>query len=560
MNTAPPTLPTLPQHAPDAAARAAQLAAERARYAWDYSYQSLGFLKELPESERFNARYMAQGADAAVHIKANRAAWAVAGHALEKELTRPASLADFDTMFPALDAPAVVPHWRDDAHFAWQRVAGAVPTLLTGVERLSDHFPVTQAHFARAMGDGDSLDAARAEGRLFVCDYAVFDDIPCGRYPPRQRDGLQKYLPAPLALFCASPRVRGGLAPVAIQCAQRPGDDSPIYTPADGMRWQLAKLAVQVADANLEGIVVHFGYTHLVLQAFVVAARRCLSPEHPVLHLLAPHFEFTLAANQYARDTLVTVDGIQDRILAPKLPATHAVLRACIRAVDYDDLDPTRDAARHRVADRDALPTHPFRDDGVDLWNATRRWVDAYLTLYYPSDADAAADTELRAMVDEVASLDGAQLPRLVAGVDTRTRAGVVDLVARIIHRASGYHAAINYNWWDWMGHAPNAPSVCVAPWPRPNEPADEARLLAMLPPMGAAWETVAQIYNVKSIAANRLGEYPDGFVDPRVAPLRAAYAAELAGVEARIEARNARRLVAYDCMRPSRVTASINS
>lgn len=553
MSAAPPSIP---QRAADRDRRAESLASARAAYAYDYGYQSLCFVNELPSSEKFSAQYIAQGAAAGTRLKANRAAYAAA-HPLETKLSRARSLSDFDGMFPVLDAPAVAPRWRDDAVFAWQRVAGAVPGVLTGVDRLPDHFPVTEGHFARALGGGDSLAAARAEGRLFLVDYRVFDDIPCGRYPPDDDGGLQKYLPAPLALFCATP---SGLMPVAIQTSQRPGERSPVCTPADGARWQLAKLCVQVADANYEGITAHFAETHLVLQAFIMAARRCLAPDHPVLRLLAPHFEFTLAANQYARDTLVVVNGTQDRILAPLLPATHEVLRQTLRAVRYDDLDPTLDAARRRVADRGALPTYPFRDDGEDLWSATRRWVEAYLWLYYLSDADAAGDVELRAMVDEVASPEGGRLPGLVEGARVDTRAGVADLVARVIHRASGHHAAINYNWWDWMGYAPNGPSVAVAPAPGSSAPADEAALLATLPPMGAAWETIEQIFNVKSIAANRLGEYPEGFADPRVEPLRAAYARELAAVEARVESRNARRLVAYECMRPSRVTASINS
>lgn len=552
--------PTLPQHAADPSLRASELGRIRDAYAYDYSYQSLCFVKDLPSSERFSVRYMAQSAGALAQLKANKALGALATPGLVAELKRAGSVEDFDGVYRSIPAPVARGIWQDDQAFAWQRVAGAVPTLLTGVERIPDHFPVTQQHFARAMGEGESLEAALREGRVSLCDYRVFDGIPCGRYPPTAKDGLRKHLAAPLALFCATPKARGGLAPVAIQCHQRPGRENPIYTPADGERWGLAKLAVQAADANLEGIVVHFGYTHMIVQAFVMAARRRLSPEHPVLTLLAPHFEFTLAANQYAKGTLVVPDGTQDRILCPTLPATLSVLRGCLREVELADLDPEVDAERHGVHRRDALPIHPFRDDGVDVWRATRRWVEAYLSVYYRSDADAAADVELRAMVDEVGSVDGGQLPRLVAGVKTDTVAAVVDLVARVIHRASTYHAAINYNWWDWMGHVPNAPSVCVAPVPRPTEPAGPEALLAALPPMGVVWETLDQIYGVHSIAANRLGEYPDGFADPRVAPALAALRTDLAAVEARIEARNAARPLPYDCLRPSRITASINA
>ena len=189
-----------------------------------------------------------------------------------------------------------------------------------------------------------------------------------------------------------------------------------------------------------------------------------------------------------------------------------------------------------------------------------RWWEPSWCAEAAAEDAEAAADYELLAMLDEVRSPDGGRLPRLVEGASTSTRAGVADLVARSIFRVSAYHAAINYNWWPWMGHAPNAPSILVAPPPSPAAPADEAALLAMLPPIGAAWETIAQIYGVAAIAVNRLGEYPDGFADPRVGPLRDAFARRLAEVEGTITARNATRFMPYTCLLPSLITASVNS
>lgn len=528
--------------------RTEAIARQREAYAYDWSYQSLPFVKELPRSEKFSASYVAASLAATARLEANKAAY-VATHPLKRE--RAESVEDFDALYPLLEAPLSTGLWREDWAFAWQRIAGSVPTELRRVERLQDNLRLTQKDYERALGEGERLEAAIAEGRLYVADYAIFDGIPCGRFPPTSRDGARKHLEAPIAVFVEHPGAKAGIAPVAIQTGQR---DAPIYTPADGDRWALAKLAVQVADANLEGIVVHFGYTHMIVQRFILAARRNLHPDHPLLHLLAPHFEHTLAANQYARESLVVVDGVQDRILCPLLPATHAVLRECQREVELADLDPVIDAERHGVMD---LKLHPFRDDGVDAWRATKRWVEAYVSLFYASDADAAADHELRAMIDEVGSPDGGQLPRMVAGVRTDTRAAIAEVIARIIHRASTYHAAINYDWWDWMGHVPNGPSVCVAPLPGPGEP---SRLLDMLPPLQVAWETIDQIYGVSRIAVNRLGEYPLGFADPRVRPHLEVYRRELAEVEARIEARNRARPVPYTCLLPSRTTASINS
>ncbi len=567
-------LPTTPGADPDPEGRAATLRRAREAYTYDYSYQGLCFTGELPKEEQFDLPYMEQAIAASAALKANRAGAEVAevGAALVArpsldtllaewrsagDTGRVGSVEAYEGMFRTIRRPAALDVWRQDWAFAWQRVAGAVPTLLARLDRRDPRLPVTDAHLAAALGPGASIDRALAEGRLYLCDYARFDGIPCGTYPPEGRGArVQKHLAAPLALFCAT--ADRGLVPVAIQCGQGPGPATPIHTPADGARWALAKAVVQVADANLEGIVVHFAYTHMIVQRFILAARRQLSSRHPLLALLTPHFEYTLAANAYARKDLVTPNGTQDRVLAPVLEATLAVLRESLREVTYDDLDPVLAA---RAAGADEVLAHPFHDDSRAVWAPVRRWVEAYVALYYPSDEAVAADGELRAMIDEIGSPDGGRLPRLVDGARLDSRAGLVDLCARIIHRASPYHAAITYDWYVWMAFFTNLPAAASLPMPPPGAPVDEATLLAMLPPRGLGWEQLAQVYSVDSIHVRFLGEVPDAhFADPRVAPHLARFRAELAEAEATIAERNHARRLPYIALLPSRITASIES
>jgi arachidonate 15-lipoxygenase len=569
-----PTLPTLPEDDLDAPGRAATLREARDAYTYDYTYRGLCFTGELPKSESFDAPYIEQSLKASAALRADRGAGNVADMAASlrhpdslaeltaslrnaKDTGRIGSIAEYEGMFRGLKRPAALDVWDADWAFAWQRVAGAVPTLLQRADVVPAHFPVTQAHFAAALGERASLEAARAAGRLFLCDFARFDGIPCGVYPPDGDAPVRKHLHAPLALFCATED--RGLLPVAIQCHQRPGPDNPVYTPADGARWRLAKAVVQVADANLEGIVVHFAYTHMILERFILAARRQLSSRHPILALLAPHFRYTLAANAYARKDLVTPNGTQERVLAPRLEATHAVLRESLREVTFDDLDPA--IAAQRAGVDDPLLEHPFRDDQRTVAAPVRRWVEGYVALYYAADDDVRRDVELRAMVDEVGSPDGGRLPRLVAGARLETRADVVELCARIIHRASTYHAAINYAWYDWMAFAPNMAAAASIPMPPPGVPVDMSTFLDMMPPRGLCWEQLTQVFSVDSIHVNFLGEVPPGhFVDPRVAPLLERLRAELREAEAEIEARNTQRRLPYIALLPSRTTASINS
>jgi hypothetical protein len=45
---------------------------------------------------------------------------------------------------------------------------------------------------------------------------------------------------------------------------------------------------------------------------------------------------------------------------------------------------------------------YPFADDGLDLWKAIVGYFSDYLRVYYKSDADVAADTELQGWWDEL--------------------------------------------------------------------------------------------------------------------------------------------------------------
>ncbi|WP_233261317.1 lipoxygenase family protein [Vitiosangium sp. GDMCC 1.1324] len=143
-------------------------------------------------------------------------------------------------------------------------------------------FPVTEAQFRSVMGEDDSLEVAGKEGRLYLADYQVLEGAQAGTYP------TQKYFTSPLALF-AVPKAGSPdrlLRAVAIQCTQQPGASNPIFTPKDGLGWQVARLFVQVADGYYHEMISHLGLTHLLVEAFVMATVRQLVPEHPLNVLL----------------------------------------------------------------------------------------------------------------------------------------------------------------------------------------------------------------------------------------------------------------------------------
>ncbi len=315
--------PRLPQNDEAKEARQNALATARSEYQFDLSYKGYSLVAEVPKQDHYDAAYLANGAAIKLELAANKAAaslkdWAAdeadkvkeklsglfqsgkpedvaranaESRAMQGDADRdyPLTLERYEGLYPATPDPASMENWREDWYFAWQRIAGCNPILIEKVREMPPHFPVTDA-MLQQRAPQDSLAEAIDEGRLYLVDYAMMADVPLG-----ETDGRKKTLGAPMLLLL---RKRSGeRLPAAIQCGQTPGADTPIYTPADGAAWDMAKMVVQVADANFQGVVSHLGYCHLVMEAVIVSAERQLAPNHPLKILLKPHFQFTLATN-----------------------------------------------------------------------------------------------------------------------------------------------------------------------------------------------------------------------------------------------------------------------
>ncbi|MEQ1505870.1 MAG: lipoxygenase family protein, partial [Myxococcota bacterium] len=332
--------PTLPQHDPSPEARRQQVATQESGVPVTYDrFTGLAFAPVVPSTDRPAAAWLATVAEILVQIGLNAAAVdqrlsnlhpehpehhavlelihdAEKGgvHAAFDFLTglvqgsdddEPASsLADYEALFQRIPLPACAAEVHDDLWFARMRVAGPNPMSLRRVDRAP--FAVSDAAVARTMATyaargidvtGGTLDAAAAEGRLFVADYAALSGAPGGAW-----GGRQKYLFGPTGLFATVGATRT-LVPVAIRA-----DGDPVG-PADGLAWTRAKSITTIADGNEHQAVIHLAHTHLVVEAMVLAARRSLAPWHPVARLLAPHFEGTLYINDAADQKLAAPGG-----------------------------------------------------------------------------------------------------------------------------------------------------------------------------------------------------------------------------------------------------------
>lgn len=545
-------LPVLPQRDDDPSGRADALTRARGEleYAWDRP-EGIAMAKSLPSRLGFPLGVIAQVAKVEAELLANRAAVRLKEgfHAIADEA--PSTLASSTALFSLISLPRVASELNDRA-FAWQRVAGPNPFVLRAIDRLPDHFPVSDALFAR-VAVGDTLAAASAEGRLFLADYAVLDGLPMGA----TKTGVTRYFSAPLALFVREAKGRA-LLPVAIQCVQKPASSAPIFTPTDGAAWEMARLAVQVADANVEESFQHLGRAHFLIEAFALAAERQLSTRHPLYVLMTPHFHGTLAINNAARDKLVVPGGQLDELLAPSLEGSLALVRKGLASFDFATAGFASDIVDRGLGDMSALPDYPFRDDGVLIDTAIRLFVREYVELVYETDATVATDPELRAFRAELRAQDGGRLSGVPQRVDSIAK--LADLVAFVLFTTSAHHAALNYTQGDFMGWAPNMPTAAFAP--PPTEPGGDrdAAWSRALPAHGLASAQLEFMWQQSQIRDDRLGRYPAGhFADPRVAPILDRFQASLESANTVIAERDAKRNMSYPYLLPSLLTASIH-
>lgn len=593
--------PLLPNEDPKPGRRAAALEAARAEYTYSYDLlKGVPFAATVPEEDGASKGWLALVAERIVTIAINSAqvdsatdmwdpnhpehgvlrrlvqsgrmggAAAIIDHISQSVLTgwtmgKAMSNADFGRLFQHTPTPPHTLDFAEDGFFAWLRLGGPNPLTIKRIDRLPDHFPVTEELFGHVTGHHETLEAGLKEGRVYLTDYAVLAGAEGGTFP----HGAQKYVAPAMGLFLVPSKSAPSQAlwPIAVQCGQTPGPDTPIITPAHRGTWPLARVVLNCADGNVHQAISHLARTHLVLEPFVLATRRQLAEAHPVRLLLDPHFEGTLEINDAAQSRLIAPGGGVDAVLGGTIESSRAAAVAGWESFRFDDMLPLVELANRGVDDVDLLPEYPYRDDTKLLWPAIRRWVGGYLALYYGDDAAVQSDPELQAWMGELVSKDGGRMRGLGQGGRVMTRSYLADTVAMVIWTASCQHAAVNFPQYDVMAWAAGYPLALFRP--PPTEPIPplltEQALYELLPPLDLAQYQGDLGFLLGSLHYTKLGHYPRRrlglgrwFQDGRVDPLLEAFQTELEGIERTILDRNQRRRV-YRHLLPSRIPQSIN-
>ena len=470
-----------------------------------------------------------------------------------KDRDRTSTLQAFRDIFEIIRPPDVVDRSESDEYFAEMMVAGPDPTRLTRLDAVPEKFPITTEHLQSVPELAhETLESALAAVRVYWVDHAPMSALDNGQHPQ-----APKYMYSPMVAF-AVPRSGGPVRAFAIQCGQDPAGRE-IYTPADGYSWKLAKNCVLVAHNTYHGEVTHLGRTHLISEAVLLAAVRNLASVHPVAVLLRRHFEGTASINKLAVELLIQPGRAVEYLIGSDLKSTYPWIADHRKNFSFTGNYLPAKLERSGTDGVAVLPYYPYRDDGLLVWTAIRRWADVFVDGYYRSDADVRGDHELQAWAAEVASPDGGAVRDfgLTPG-EINDRTDLAEILTMVIWTAGPQHAAVNFTQLEHLSYLPANPLAGFTEEPRGRDHTLDD-WLANLPPVDVAVQQLCLFNFLGSVRSTTLGDYEDDFKNTPVADGLRGFRLDLSAAEDEVTRRNRRRPHAYEYLRPSLIPNSTN-
>ncbi len=546
--------PYLPGKDPEPERRRWGIDAMKAMYEYDYDTLSpIPIIARVPARDYFSPEY--KGKSDRMQMEGGRA---LAAGTLASQQKDADILGEFDRLVAPFNRPAMMRGHLMDRMFAEQRLAGVNPMKIERLREIPAEFPFTDAHLATAYEKSRKrrIEDECAGGRLFVADYRYMEDIPSGSF-----EGGAKFLPAPLVLFCWRESAfghRGELVPIGISVRSGVNAESRVLTPrCNPLHWNLAKLAVQIADGNHHQMSSHLARTHFVMEPFAIATPRHLSYCHPIFLLLRPHLRFMLAQNSYGRIVLMTPGRVVDRLLGASLDGSFSLIAKAYESWSFDKFNLPAELEIRGVGPDETLPHYPYREDAILIWDAVERFVSSYLKLYYLEDsADIEADEELQDWARELCSRDGGRVKGFPESI--RTLSELTTILTTVIFTCGPQHAAVNFPQFDYMAHVPNMPLAAYAELPL-DDSTEQETWRKVLPPRDRAIEQIQITFSLTTFRHDRLGHYLDtDFEDERAMECAHRFRQDLYDAEAIIESRNETRVLPYPYLQPSLIPNSI--
>ena len=446
-------------------------------------------------------------------------------------------------------------NFDSDLYFGVQRVLGPNPNWIEGLTD-AHQLPEEFRSIVNFLID-QTYEEALGDGRLYITDYSVLQDLTSD---PQRRGGSEQYTTAPLALFYR--QEDGFLRPLAIQLygTEPVSPTNPIYSPADGQHWTMAKLFVQTADITVQIFWTHVSFTHYQMNPILLASYRNLSPNHPLFILLKPHWQGTLYVNNITRFFRTAKTGeatFFGRIVPCEMGTLSSFIGKGLRKFNIKG-DSFPNSLQKRHVEDPAL-FYPYRDDGKLVWDAISRFTREYCELYYLSDQDVLDDYELQAWGGEIGgSLEQGKMG--VSGFPTEFKSvdEVADTVANVIFTATAQHSCVHYTLFDYAGFIPNMPpSLNILPSKFLGRQVLKEDLLQMMP----AFDNMliqGLGYAFNNFRTNRIGGYNLNQFGQEARGVIENFQEHLKEITKQVDLRNQTRPFPYIHMNPSSIPNSI--
>ncbi|XP_004388017.1 polyunsaturated fatty acid 5-lipoxygenase [Trichechus manatus latirostris] len=418
--------------------------------------------------------------------------------------------ADFEKIFVKISntiSERVMNHWQEDSMFGYQFLNGCNPVLIQRCRKLPEKLPVTT--------------------EMVECSL-------------ERQLTLQE----------------------EIELNQVPGDKNPIFLPSDAKYdWLLAKIWVRSSDFHVHQTITHLLRTHLVSEVFGIAMYRQLPAVHPIFKLLVAHVRFTIAINTKAREQLICEYGLFDKANATGGGGHVQLVHRAMQELTYISLCfPEAIKARGMDSTED-IPYYFYRDDGLLVWEAIKKFTAEVIGIYYESDQVVEEDQELQDFVKDVYvyGLRGRKASGFPSSIKTREM--LSEYLTVVIFTASAQHAAVNFSQYDWCSWIPNAPSTMRAPPPTAKGVVTIEQIVETLPDRGRSCWHLGAVWALSQFQENELflGMYPEEhFIEKPVKEAMARFRKNLDTIVSVIAERNKEKKLPYYYLSPDRIPNSV--
>ncbi|MDP2307770.1 MAG: lipoxygenase family protein [Pseudomonadota bacterium] len=222
----------------------------------------------------------------------------------------------------------------------------------------------------------------------------------------------------------------GALAPATIRIGQQ------VHRPGDA-GWERAKFVANSIDARFTVFLRHLAHTHLISgQSFALSAF-ALPPAHPLRPFLDFFTYSTLVVNDFAFKLLVTPASyfLQSNFIVGE--QVGKMFENMIPHYRLEQLMPRRDIAERGI---DAIPNHPYVEDGTDAWDVIHSFVGDFVRKTHPDDAAVRADAALAGWYRQLVTLLPDRSPEThpLDGLETLVETLSALVYLNVSHEVSG--------------------------------------------------------------------------------------------------------------------------